>query len=428
MVNTILIMIDIKHIIQQPELFTEELERRAKDVTIVETLIEQYNDWKIAQSAFETRRHEQKQISDTISTLTGDEKMQVITDSKLIAVSVKELEAQAKSLHAIWNETLPLIPNLTWGGSPVGKDDSANVITGEFNPKPIFNFEPQPYYELEIFKRDYDGTKGVQAAGFRGYYIKGNLARLYNGLFQWATNRLIAEGFEYMVVPMMVQEELLYGTGFFPTGRDDVYEAYEGDTVKYIPGTSEASLVYYLSNKTHPIAANQPIKLTAMTTCYRKEVGAHGKDTKGGIRVHQFDKVETVLACRPEDSAHVFEYMTQVFHGTLDLLGLHYHDLEVSTGDMSMKNHRQVDIEAWFPGLGEYRELASSSNCTAYQAQNLRIKCFDSEGNEVIAHTLNCTGIVARTVWAIMEQYQQEDGSVVIPPVLRDYVGFEVLR
>jgi seryl-tRNA synthetase len=417
-------MVDIKLLLEQTEIFTFELKKRGKDETLAVRTREAYEGWKVKQIELENLRARKNDFNNQVVSLKGQEKIEAISKMKAVSEQIKSLEDEARELKEASDELLHLIPNVTWAGIPVGPDESANVETGVFGSPRIFDFEPANYYDLPVFKRDYLGEKGVEAAGFRGFYIRGELARFQQVLFSWTLERLQAKGFEFVIPPIFVNENVLSGTGFFPAGRDDVYDVRDGDNTKFLPGTSEAALMFLHSGETLDLAT--PKKLTAWTRCFRKEAGAYGKDTKGGIRVTQFEKIETVYLCNPKDSARVFEEMTGVFDETLDLLGLYYHNLEVCSGDISAKNHRQVDIEAWFPAQKEFRELCSASNCTDYQTRTLGIKA-NADGIPTLAHSLNCTGITNRAMFAIMEQNQEADGRVRVPDVLMARFGKEFL-
>jgi seryl-tRNA synthetase len=418
-------MIDIKRLSENPSIYAIELKKRGKNPDLVTQTKEKHEEWKKTQSQLELQRKAKNDFNQRISSLTAEEKPVELVKMKILSETIKALEDQANSLYSNYTDLLAQIPNLTWDGIPVGPDDSANVETSVIGNKPEFDFEPKNYYDLPVFKRDYLGEKGVEAAGFRGYYIIGELAKLQRVLFNWTLDRLLAKGFEFVMPPIMVNEQVMEGTGFFPSGREDVFEVSSGERTKFLVGTSEAQLMFLESGKT--LELDKPRRLTAWTTCFRKEIGTYGKDTKGGIRVHQFEKVETVYLCRPDQTQQVFEEMINIFHETLNELGLYYHNLEVSTGDISLKNHRQIDIEAWFPAQQAFRELCSSSICTDYQTRNLGIKCYDQQGNVVLAHSLNCTGITNRTMFAIMEQFQDEQGRVRIPKVLMSRFGKELL-
>jgi seryl-tRNA synthetase len=419
-------MILLSHLIQFPEIYKEEFKKRFLDPEPVDSIIALSDQIKLIQVDLDNLRRQKNEFNENVIHLKDIEKKEAIEKMKPISDKIKNLEESLRESKSLLEKQIYLVPNLSWDKMPVGKDSDSNLVTSVFGSKPDYNFEPKPYYELDIFKRDYLSEKGVEVAGFRGYYIKGNLAKLQKALFDWILKQVQQKGFEYIIAPIMVNEKAMYGTGFFPTGKDDVFEVFEGDKSKYLVGSSEVSLMFLHSNEVLDLSTSK--KLTAWTSCFRKEIGAYGKDTKGGIRVHQFDKIETVILCRPEDTEKEFTFLTQVFKQNLEALNLHYHDLETCTGDNSFKNYRMIDIEAWFPASGEYRELASSSICTDYQTRNLNIKCLDSAGKEVVAHSLNCTGITNRTLYAILEQNQQADGTVKIPSPLIEFYGDDFLR
>jgi seryl-tRNA synthetase len=419
-------MIDLKHLIDNTDVYTQELKKRFMQEDLAEVLKAAYGEWKERNGELEKVRQEKNQFNEVVIKLSGDEKAEAIAQMKVTSEKLKSLEGEVKELKEKVDELVYKIPNLTWSGIPVGKDDSANVETSVYGTKPNFSFAPKNYFELPVFKRDYLGEKGVEAVGSRGYFITGELSKFQRVLFNWVLDRLIEKNFEYVIPPIMVNEKVMYGTGFFPSGKNDYYTVNPDEDNLFLVGSSEPSLMFMESGNVLNLDA--PKKLTAWTTCFRREAGTYGKDTKGGIRVHQFEKVETVLLCKPEDSEQVFDYMTEVFHETLNLLDLYYHDLEVSSGDQSLKNNRMIDIEAWFPAQDAFREVCSSSNCTDYQTRNLNIRYEDKNGDLQLAHSLNCTGITNRTMFAIMEQFQQEDGRVKVPQVLVEKFGKEYLE
>jgi seryl-tRNA synthetase len=419
-------MISLNQIVENPDIFKQELSKRFKPPVIIDDITEKAGVFKESQKELEELRQQKNSFNLIIASLSPEEKTVKLEEMKIVSEKIKTLEDTQRELKSELDNLLAVIPNLTWDGIPVAKDDAGNIEIGQFGVKPEFDFNPSPYHELPIFKRDYLSEKGVEAVGFRGYYIAGELAKFQRALFNWSLDRILEEGFEYVIPPIAVNYDVMAGTGFFPTGQDDVYEVIEGDRTKYLVGSSEPSLMFMESNRNLQLA--DPRLLTAWTTCFRKEIGAHGKDTKGGIRVHQFEKVEMVAICKPDQSAQVFERLTNFFCAGLDLLGLHYHQLEVSSGDISIKNNRQIDIEAWFPATEDFRELCSSSNCTDYQTRNLNITFTNYEGQKELTHSLNCTGITNRAMFAIMEQFQQIDGRIKVPEVLKKYYSKEYLE
>jgi len=419
-------MIDIKKLVQNPELFETEMKKRNMDSSVVAQAGRLHQLLKKTTQELDEVRQQKNEFNKKVVSLSGQEKAAAITSMKEVASTLKTLEESVRNLQSELDAVLYTIPNLTWEGIPIGLDDSSNVVTQTFGDKPVFDFQPKNYFELPAFQRDYLGQKGVEAFGSRGYYIRGELMKLQRVLFNHVLDRLVEAGFELVYPPIMVNEESLHGTGFFPSGREDVYEVTAGDKDYFLVGTSEAPLMFLESGNS--LDLNQPKLLTAWTTCFRKEAGSYGKDTQGGIRVHQFEKVETVCLCAPEDSEKMFDFLTSTFTKNMQELGLCLHHLEVSSGDIPIKNHRQVDIEAWFPAQQQFRELSSSSNCTDYQTRNLNIKVRRADGSTELAHSLNCTGVVNRVLFAIMEEFQQADGSVRIPQPLQKAFGSDMLQ
>jgi seryl-tRNA synthetase len=418
-------MIDIKKLSINPTPYINEMVRRSKDPYIIESLQQNYLNYIDLNKQLDSKRAIKNSFNDKVIKLQGEEKSKAIVEMKLISTAIKELEQKVTEKKTIIDDLIYKIPNPTSDKTPIGKNSDDNVILKVLGEKQVFSFEPIHYHELPIFKKDYLGEKGVDAFGSRGYYIKGDLARLQYILFQYVLEKITAKGFQYIVPPILVNEKTLYGTGFFPDGIEDTYHVSAGDKTFYLVGTSEAPLMFMHSDSV--VDLTKPILLTAQTPCFRKEAGSYGKDTQGGIRVHQFDKVETVALCKPEDADKVFDLLTETFVENARSLGLTLHYLEVCTGDISIKNHRQIDIEAWFPAQKQFRELASSSNCTDYQTRNLNTTYIDSNGNKSLAYSLNCTGVVNRMLYAILEQNQCEDGSVILPHELAKRFGKDLI-
>ncbi|MGL4757965.1 MAG: serine--tRNA ligase [Patescibacteria group bacterium] len=418
-------MIDLKHLTANPELYELELKKRNKNPDLASQLSNHNKKLLEENKILDALRQKKNEFNDQVIKLSGEEKSKSIIEMQSLSQKIKDQEKLVSELKTIVSETLYKIPNLTSDQTPVGKDSDSNVVSEYFGTKKEMSFEPKNYFDLPVFKRDYLGEKGVEAFGSRGYYIKGDLAILQRALYDYILESLVNSGFEYVIPPILVNEKTMYGTGFFPDGVEDAYSVNSSDKTFYLVGTSEAPLMYMYSNST--IDLTEPVLLTAFTPCFRKEAGSYGKDTQGGIRVHQFDKIETVAICKPEDSAKVFDLLTKTFTNNIQKLDLHFQHLEVCTGDISIKNNRQVDIEAWFPAQKQYRELASSSNCTDYQTRTLGITFIDQDGNKAIAHSLNCTGITNRALFALLEQFQQEDGSVLIPEELAKRTGKNIL-
>ena len=267
-----------------------------------------------------------------------------------------------------------------------------------------------------------DIPRGVKIGGTRSYVLKGAGLLLHRAVQQLALDLLLKHGFTPMEVPLMVREDALVNTGFFPTGRDQVYEL-EGEN-KWLVGTSEVPLVSYYADEI--VDVQEPVKLAAVSTCFRSEVGSGGRDVRGLYRVHQFAKVEQVILCAPdaEESERMLQEITGHAEELLQLLELPYRVVAVCTGDMSQKTYKQYDIETWMPSRGAYGETHSSSNLHDFQARRSNIRCLDAEGKLVYCHTLNNTAVASpRILIPLLENHQQEDGSIRIPAALRPYMG-----
>jgi seryl-tRNA synthetase len=421
-------MIDIKHLNNNQELYIKELTKRFGDSNTVAEIAKTHQNLVKNQKQLDDLRAVKNAFNLVVKDLSPEQKKLKLEEMKEVSIQITNFEKQVSNLKTLQEELLCKIPNLTSDQSPIGKDDQANIEifkNGTVKTELEFGFLPKNYYDLPIFKRDYLGNKGVEAFGTRGYYIKGTLAKLQKAMFEIVNENIAAYGFEYVICPILVNDKTLFGTGFFPSGIEDTYKVSAGDKTFYLVGTSEAPLMFLNSNST--VNLNNPIKITSQTPCFRKEAGSYGKDVAGGIRVHQFDKTEMVIICKPEQGPQMFDEFIKLATKNIELFELAYHHLEVSTGDMSIKNHRQIDLEAWFPAQGKYRELCSASNCTDYQTRALNITYLDQNGIKQVAHSLNCTGVVNRMLFAILEQNQLVDGSVKLPKLLAQKIGQDVV-
>lgn len=410
-------MISLHNLLQNPNIYREELKKRFMDTNLVDRIIELEDEFKPKQARLEALRKKKNEFNKIVNTLSGQEKQEKIQEMKEVSDTIKDLEAEIKKIKEEQQSIIYKMPNLTWDNIPIGPDDSANTVTDYINSKKEYSFTPKPYYELEIFQRDYNSSKGIEAAGYRGYYITGEIAMFQRSLYEFVMERLINEGFKFVIPPIMVKEEVMYGTGFFPSDQENTYQFDNHGKTMYLTGTSEGALMFLASNQTYDLSV-EPLKFTAQTRCFRAEAGKHGTDTKGGMRVHEFEKIETVVITDPDKSQECFNYISGIYQSLIKELGIYAHNLEVSSGDISLKNHRQIDIEGYFPSIDKFKELCSSSNCTDYQTRNLNIKVINKDGEKVLAHSLNCTGVTNRLVWCIMEQFQNEDGTVTIPEIL----------
>lgn len=341
-----------------------------------------------------------------------------------IGEEIKELENKAEKAKNKRDQLLIKIPNVNDPSTPIGKDDSENKIIKTAGKKPAFTFPVKEHFDVERAKEGIDMERGAKTSGSRFYYLKGKMAILERAIMQYAVDFMVAKGFELVLPPVLVKESAMYGTGFFPADKNEVYSVNPGEDNLYLIGTSEVPMIYMHADEVLD-ETNLPKKYAAITPCFRRESGSYGKDTKGLFRVHQFYKVEMVVFAAPEQSPGLHDELLKIEEEFISSLGLHYQVVNVCSGDLGYPAAKKFDCEGWFPGQGRYRELTSTSNTTDYQARRSNIKFKNKDGKRQFVHTLNGTVSSDRPLLAIIENNQQSDGSVTIPKILQKYTGFD---
>ena len=408
-------MIDINLLRTDPDRISESMSRRGIDVDMSK-LVELDERIRQTMHAAETARAEQKEAGQRIAKLSGDEKAQAIASVSDLADRYKSLSAEADRLQAEFEETWIALPNLVDPTAADGHTDEDNVEIKRVGEQPDFGFPIAAHDDTE---------RGTKVSGSRFGYLKGKAVMLELSLVRFAMDRLIESGFTPMAPPVLVREEALVGTGFFPGDREQVYAVPEDDL--FLVGTSEVPLAAYHMDEILEADA-LPIRYAGFSTCFRREAGTYGKDTAGIFRVHQFDKVEMFAFVHPDHSVAEHDRLLGIEESLVQALEVPYRVVNVAAGDLGASAAKKYDIEAWYPSQGAYREVTSCSNTTDYQARRLKVRARMEEGNEVI-HTLNGTAVaVGRTILTILENHQQADGSVVIPEALRPYTGFDVIE
>jgi len=344
-----------------------------------------------------------------------------------IKAKLQELEQELKRLEEELNYYLLRIPNLPHPSVPVGKDENDNVEVRRWGEPPKFDFEPKPHWELGEKLGILDFERGAKLSGSRFVVKKGLGAKLVRALINFMLDLHTSKGYEEVYVPHLVKPEILIGTGQLPKFEEDLFKC-ERDNLYLIP-TAEVPLTN-LHREEILDGEELPIYYTAYTPCYRREAGSYGRDVKGLIRLHQFDKVELVKITRQEDSYNELEKLVRDAEKVLQELELPYRVVELCTGDLGFSAAKTYDIEVWMPSYNRYREISSCSNCEDFQARRMKLRYKTKDGKKFLCHTLNGSGLaVGRTLAAILENYQQEDGSVVIPKALRPYLGgVEVIK
>ncbi len=412
-------MIDIKLIRENPELVKSSQRGRGEDESIVDQLIEIDSKRREAISAFETVRAEQNLLSKSVGAAKGDEKAALLEKAKGLAAQVKEADAKRAELEAATNVIAKQLSNVLDPEAPIGGEEDFKVIEHVGEPRK-FDFEPKDHVELGKLLGAIDTERGAKVAGARSYYLTGPGALLELALINYAIAQATKAGFIPVIPPVLVNPPAMEGTGFLGQAAENVYHIEKDDV--YLVGTSEVPLAAYHMDETLD-AAKLPIRYTGYSPCFRREAGTYGKDTRGIIRVHQFEKVEMFVFTTPEDAKEEHKRLLQWEKDFLNAMGIPYRVLDIASGDLGSSANRKFDIEAWIPTQNAYREVTSTSNCTEFQARRLNIRMKDENGTRPLA-TLNGTLVaVPRMIVAILENNQNADGSVNVPAVLQPYMG-----
>ncbi|GGO13117.1 serine--tRNA ligase [Microbispora rosea subsp. aerata] len=417
-------MIDLRTLREDPDRLRASQRVRGEDDSVVETLLSLDERRRAALNNFESLRAEQKSIGKSVSRASGDERQALLDRAKELAAQVKAAEAEAAALASELDELLMTVPNIVEEGAPPGGEDDY-VVLEEVGEKPVFDFEPRDHVELGELLGAIDTERGAKVSGARFFFLKGVGARLQLGLLNLAMQQAVEAGFTPMITPVLVKPEAMAGTGFLGAHASEVYRL-EADDL-YLVGTSEVPLAAYHSDEILD-RASLPLRYAGWSSCFRREAGSYGKDTRGIIRVHQFDKVEMFSYCRPEDAHEEHLRLLAWEKEMLEKVEIPYRVIDVAGGDLGASAARKYDCEGWVPTQGRYRELTSTSNCTDFQARRLKVRYRDEDGKPQHVATLNGTLATTRWIVAILENHQQADGSVVVPKALRPYVGLDVLE
>ncbi|GIH75204.1 serine--tRNA ligase [Planobispora longispora] len=417
-------MIDLRTLREDPDRLRASQRARGEDESVVDTLLDLDGRRRSALSSFESLRAEQKTMGKSVSKASGEEKAALLDRAKDLAAQVKALEAEAEKLASELDAVLQTVPNLVEEGAPHGGEDDY-VVLEESGEKRSFDFEPKDHLELGELLGAIDMERGAKVSGSRFFFLKGVGARLQLGLLNMAMQQAIEAGFIPMITPVLVKPEAMQGTGFHIAHDKEIYRLPEDDL--YLVGTSEVPLAAYHADEILD-GAELPLRYGGWSSCFRREAGSYGKDTRGIIRVHQFDKVEMFSYCRPEDAHEEHLRLLAWEKEMLAKVEIPYRVIDVAAGDLGTSAARKYDCEGWIPTQGRYRELTSTSNCTDFQARRLAVRYRDSGGKPQSVATLNGTLATTRWIVAILENHQQADGSVVVPKALRPYVGLDVLE
>lgn len=449
-------MLDIKYIRDNVDLLRKAITDKRVDLDL-DALLELDGQRRSLLQETESFQATKKSFSKEIPTLNEEDKAAKLLEMQEMDKHHTEAIEKLRTIEAEYNNMMLLVPNIPSPETPIGKDDSENVPWSYWSPElgkvdptdtdkiatipPVFSFEVKDHVTLGKELDLIDTERGTEVSGFRGYFLKNELVLMHQGLMWYAMEKLRAKGFTLMQTPTLVREFALVGSGHFPAGRAEIYqvgnaanlEATEENADKekqFLAGTSEPALIGYYANQILE-ESQLPIQVAGISACYRSEVGSYGKDTKGLYRVKEFLKVEQVIICKADmtESETWLEKLREISEEILQELKLPYRVLNICTGDMGAGKYKMYDLEAWMPGRGSYGETHSDSSFTDWQARRLDIRYKDSEGKIKYAHTLNNTAVASpRILIALLENYQQADGSVKVPEVLQKYVGTDVIK
>lgn len=417
-------MIDLRALRETPDRLRASQRARGEDEKIVDRLLDLDERRRSALSGFESLRAEQKSVSKSVSRAAGADREQILSRAKELSGQVKEAEAEAERLAAELDTLLASVPNVIEDGAPAGGEDDY-VVLEEIGAPPSFGFTPRDHLEIGEMLGAIDVERGAKVSGARFYYLTGVGALLQLALLNLAMEQAVAAGFTPMVPPVLVKPEAMAGTGFLGSHASEVYHLPEDDL--YLVGTSEVPLAAFHSGEILD-GATLPRRYAAWSSCFRREAGSYGKDTRGILRVHQFDKIEMFSYCRPEDAHEEHLRLLEWEKQMLAKVELPYRVIDTAAGDLGVSAARKYDCEAWLPTQQRYRELTSTSNCTGFQARRLSERYRDATGKPQPLATLNGTLATTRWIVAILENHQREDGSVAVPAALQRFLGREILE
>jgi seryl-tRNA synthetase len=412
-------VIDLNLLRENPEAIKASQRARGRDEKIVDQAVELDAKRRKALADFESLRAEQNAHSKLVAAAPKDQKASLVAEAGGLSAKVKAANELAGSTVEELDRIIWQIENVVLEGVPAG-GEADYVIIKEVGNKPSFDFEPKDHVALGESLDVIDMERGAKISGSRFYFLKGMGARLELALMNLALDKATKAGFTALITPTLVRPEIMAGTGFLGEHADEIYYLPADDL--YLTGTSEVALAGYHRDEIIDLG-QEPLRYAGWSTCYRREAGSHGKDTRGILRVHQFNKLEMFSYCLPELAEQEHPKLLAFQEEMLQACELPYRVIETAAGDLGSSAARKFDAEAWVPTQGDYRELTSTSNCTTYQARRLNVRYRTEDGKTAIAATLNGTLATTRWLVAILENHQQADGSVNIPSALRPYLG-----
>lgn len=417
-------MLDIKFIRENPKKVKEGCLKKGIKVDIDELLEVDKRRRETLQALEDMRAQKNKANKEIRQAKNQREKNKIILKMRELDRNSDRLDKTLKELDRKFNDLILQVPNLPLNDVPIGKDERDNVVLREMGEKTKFAFQPKDYMEIAENLDLIDVKRAAKVSGSRFGYLKNEAVLLEFALINFAFDILVKKGFSPVIPPVMLKPEMARGMGYLEqTDKEEAYFLPQDNL--YLVGTSEQSIGAMHSGELFK-EEELPQRYLGFSTCFRREAGSYGKDTKGILRVHQFDKVEMFSFCRPGDSQKEHQFLLEMEEKLMQILNLPFRVINICTGDLGRPAAKKYDIEAWMPGQNQYRETHSTSNCTDFQARRLNIRYRDSKTKKLeFVHTLNGTAFaIGRTLIAIIENYQQKDGSIRIPEVLQKYIGF----
>jgi seryl-tRNA synthetase len=422
-------MIDIKFLREHPDVVRASQKGRGESVELVDQILAIDEKKRAAVTEFDKLRQEQNALSKSVGAAKGDEKTALLENAKALADKVKAADTKRTQVEGQTKELILQLSNLLDPKAPIGGEEDFLIIEHVGTPRDFDKdgFQPKDHVELGKLLGAIDTERGAKVAGSRSYYLTGVGALLEFALVNYAIQSAVKNGFTPVIPPVLVNPAAMEGTGFLGQAAENVYRIEKDDV--YLVGTSEVPLAAMHMDETL-LSDKLPLRYAGYSTCFRREAGTYGKDTRGIIRVHQFDKVEMFTFCKPEDAQAEHQRLLQWEKDFLTAMEIPFRVIDVASGDLGSSATRKFDIEAWIPTQGAYREVTSASNCTEFQGRRLNIRYKDSEGVKAIA-TLNGTLVaIPRMIVAILENHQNADGTVNVPAALQPFLGmkkFEVV-
>jgi len=412
-------VIDPQILRENPDSVRRSQEARGASVSLVDDALLADSRRRTSIGEFENLRAEQNVFGKAVAAAPKDEKRALVAQAQELAARVKAAQQVSVDAEADFTRIVGSIANPIIDGVPSGGEDKF-VTLREVGEKVAFDFEPRDHAELGEMLKAIDITRGTKVSGSRFYFLRGVGMRLELAIMNMALDKALAEDFVPMITPTLVRPEIMAGTGFLGEHADEIYYLPADDL--YLTGTSEVALAGYHSDEILDLS-DGPLRYAGWSTCYRREAGSAGKDNRGILRVHQFNKLEMFSYVHPDEAEAEHEKLVGFQESMMQACGLAYRVIDVAAGDLGSSAARKFDIEAWVPTQGTYRELTSTSNCTTYQARRLDIRHRGENGKTTPVATLNGTLATTRWLVAILETHQQRDGSVVVPEALRPYLG-----